>query len=272
MEKLVSSELIDKKSPYAEEIESIIHNDHLMDLLAEKEIQSIKSNREDTFYICGDRIIPLIGAKTSDSAAVWHPPKVISEACGSTPPKSVHFHGPYLSYHSPSDMGTHARLFEKGFKAGCAVGIDGIRCMVPSGHEYNIAWTDEFYKRAAKSGVTTIDDIKTVTCTQSENLGGGKNCLLRTRDGKPSYRNIFSEQIWEQEGSSKPYVWITENADVPFIEKSGSRLTRCVISETAKPSFSEVVKGNLASLVILKSLGDFGKKKRILTCFFMEEN
>jgi hypothetical protein len=167
-------------------------------------------------------------------------------------------------------MQTHARLFEKRFKAGCAVGIDGIRCLVPSGHEYHIPWTEEFYEKASKKGVTTIDDVKSVTCVQSNEIGSGKNCTIQTRDGKPSYRNIFSEQIWEQEGSSKPYVWITEGSDVPFIEKSVSRMTKCVISETAKPTFSEFIKGNLASLVILKSLGDAGSKKRILTCFFRE--
>lgn len=261
---------INKDAPYVDAIESIIYNDHLMSVIADKEIDSIKTNREETYYICGDNIIKLIGAKTSDSAAVWHPPKVISDVCGHTTPKSIHFHGPYLSYHSPSDAKTHARLFDKGFNVGCAAGIDGIRCAVPSGHQYHIPWTEEFYERATNKGVTTINDVKSVTCIQSDEIGKGKNCVIHTRDGNPSYRNIFSEQIWEQEGSSKPYVWILEGQDVPFIEKSVSRRTKCVISETEKPTASKVLKSNLASLAIMRSFGDPGSKRRILTCFFRE--
>jgi hypothetical protein len=268
---MLVTDIIDPGSgvPYLEDIESLIHHDALVDLLAREEIASTKTNREETVHVCGDKVIRLVGAKSSDAASVYYTPSVISDLCGSIPPKSVHFHGPYLSYQSPPDKAAHERLFRDGFKAGCAAGIDGLRCLVPSGHEYFLPWSDKFYERASGEGLVTIDGVKSVTCLQVEG-GGGKKCTIGLRDGGGEYSNIFTEQIWEQEGASRPYVWFSEGVDLPLIEKTVSKGTRCVISETEHPPRGSVFKNNLASLAILHSRGDSGEKRRILTCFFRE--
>lgn len=256
-------------APYGEVIEDLVSQHPLVDLLARKELESISTNREETVYVCGDNIIRLVGAKSSDRASVYHTPRVVGEVCGSASPISVHFHGPYLSYQSSADRAAHERLFEDGFQAGCAVGIDGLRCVVPSGHEYEVSWSDDFYEMAARKGVTTMDGVKNVVCRQT-GRSGAKECTLKMRDGRGKYSNLFSEQIWEQEGAGRPYVWFSEGAEVPLIEKSAKRGTRCVISETKRPNRSQAVKSHLASLAILGSWGDPGERRRILTCFFRE--
>lgn len=259
------------KSPYMEELLSLVQNEHLIDIIAEQEIDSIKMNKEETFYVCGDKIIKLVGVKTADKAIVFNPPDVISDVCGTIPPWSIHFHGPYLSYQSPSDRKTHKHLFGKGFSMGCSFGIDGGKCLVPTGHEYTIPWSERFYERASKKGVGILDDVSSVVCIQLDNTNNNKECTIKTRDGKPQFKNIFSEQVWEQDSAIQPYMWFREGDDISFIEKSSFKKTMCAVSETEVTKKSKHIKDNVVSLFILGSRADKLRKKRILTCFFRKE-
>ena len=262
-----SHEGLNEDLPYVDEIENMLHDDHLMDTIARLEIESIKTNREDAFIACGNHIIKLVGAKTAGAANVYYTPDVIADICGSSDPKSIHFHGAYPSFPSPEDRDVYEYLFGKGVKIGCSAGIDGIRCVVPSHHEYNIPWTKEFYDRATKSGVTVIDDVKKVDCFSSEHVENARECIIKTMDGKPTFRNIFFDWLWGEFGSSVPYEEYREGDDVQSLQRTATKRTMCVMSETERPKVSNVIKSHLASIVLAKKFGDLGKKRRILTCF-----
>lgn len=258
--------------PYKKEIEELVSNEHLLSFLADSEIESIKTNKEETNVVCGDNIIKLIGAKSSTEASVWTAPSTIAEVCGSNPPQSIHYHGSYPSHHSSSDKKAHSILFKQGFVMGCAVGVDGIRCEVPSGHIYKMPWTEEFYNRAIKKGISVIDDVKLVTCAHmSESTK--RICDIQTNDGQPTFRNLFSEQIIEQDNPIKPYAFFGEEAKGhSFIEKATSKKMTCVISETEKSARSEIVKNNIASIILLKGKrAESTKRKKVLTCFFRDD-
>lgn len=259
-------------APYKDDVLDIIGNEHLMDTIADYEIASIKTNKEEAFYICGDNIIPLFGAKSADSASVWHTPRVLADVCGATKPKAVHLHGPYLSIHSNQDKGTHKFLYDKGFVTGCAVGIDGIRCEVPSGHEYAFAWSDKFYEKARRNGVITIDNVKATICHHRDiDSPNNKECSIFVKNSNAIFTNLFSEHLWEQHNSLSPYMWVKESDKIPFLEKSASRPSMCVVSETERPSLFKVIKENMISRIILGEFAETGKKRRILTCFFRED-
>lgn len=268
---LINAKFLERDSfPYKKQIEELVSNEHLISLLADNEIASIKTNKEETNVICGDNIIKLIGAKSSTEANVWTAPNTISEICGSNSPKSVHYHGSYPSHLSESDRDAHSKLFSYNFGMGCAVGIDGIRCEVPSGHIYKMPWTDEFYERATEKGISIIDHIRLVTC--SKLLDKKWLCDIHTTNGRPTFTNLFSEQIIEQDNPIKPYAFFGDDQSQTFMEKATSKKMTCVVSETDKPPFSEKIKDNIASMILLKGKrAESRKKKRVLTCFFRDE-
>lgn len=257
-------------APYKEDVMDIVSNQHLVDVIANEEIKSIDTNKEEAFYICGDNLIPLFGMKSPHSANVWHTPNVVKNVCGMNKPKSVHMHGPYMSVQSSQDRLTNKTLFSFGIGVGCAVGIDGMRCEVPSGDEYLFPWSDEFYDRIQKRGASVIDDVKTMNCYYQDDIDGSNNkeCTIYAGETYSPFRSLVSEELWEHENSITPVMWIHEEDTTGSVEKTAHKKMRCVFLETNKAPMKTKIKDNLYSLLFLHETAEKSKRKRVLSCFF----
>jgi len=276
-------ERIDKNDPYYNDIEEFIQDEHLINELVEGEITSMRENREQIIFSCGNHVIHPVERKTETEAEVFYNMPFIEKICLGTSPRVAHFHGVYLSYQSEQDKRAHADFFNNGFRIGCAVGVDGIHCITPLNRLFKIPWNENFYDKLKKDGINVIPKVKHIMCYNSDVLSGNnRECAIKLKDGLPEQRKVVSEYIIEQRGGVQPWVWGTEKINIPFIERSFSKMdndTVCTVIDVKKPKrggvleylaipFKSTFKDRMRSVPTSIKKKIVGNDKRILSCFF----
>jgi len=221
---------------------NIINNDAMLDIYANKHIESINNFKEDLYIQCRNRLWqPFTYIKNSDTAKFVYDEKKVKKKCKGETPSVVHFHGIYPGYPSDADRYAHKEFFKSGFEFGAVVGIDGIHVQTPQGHFIRLPWSEKMNEKLISKGKNVISNVKTITCNRLDSKNDLRECTIYLADGLGSITNIFSKVNWEEpmvNQSFYPYRSIdNSNSDMTSHVDFNATKSTCVITKHKNKRF-----------------------------------
>ena len=211
------------------EIEDVLGNSKMINLLVEKQLESIRTNNESVFFICGDNLYhpPLLKQKENEADFRYSPQK-LEDICGSSDVFLFHTHGLFPNDHSNADLTLlKEMLFPVGIKGSLLSGNDGMSAILPFGHNYQFKWSDQYYNEIDNDPqMNVFRNTQYLTCNFDAELKR-RECGIKQKYRPNITRNVYDTIIYTTRNSIVPddYIILTqENPEthtfINFVQKN----------------------------------------------------